>query len=216
VVYLVGCDHQTAQTYPAATSLLLPENATQLQFGLFLIDQIKKYAITTVGEESNTDILKRSGRNSVVCEAAHGRATHVYCDPTPQERDELDIGEDLPFFAPGPTAWETLIKSVDQSNLHDIAHRWPIREGFWLDQLAEHSQEQVLFVCGDAHRWTFRHRLEERGIEVKVIAKRFGAAPLSRRFFDAYKSVRRNGFLPKAGCFCVSPINEIKGTEQEE
>jgi hypothetical protein len=44
--------------------------------------------------------------------------------------------------------------------------------------LAGHLQEQVLFVCGDAHRWTFRNRLEERGVEVKVIAKRFGAAPL--------------------------------------
>jgi hypothetical protein len=64
----------------------------------------------------------------------------------------------------------------------------------------------VLFVCGDAHRWTFRRRLEAKHIDVRVIAKRVGAAQLSRSYFAAYREVRRIGFPPAAGCFCVSPV----------
>jgi hypothetical protein len=211
VVYLMGCDHQTAQTYPIATSLVSSENATRFQFKILILDLLKKHAITAVAEENSAELLRRSGRRSVPFEAAQqANACHIYCDPTPDEREKLHIEEDLPFFGPSaPAEWQTRIRSVDESYLHDIAHRWPIREDFWLDQLTEHLQEAVLFVCGDAHRCTFRRRLEKRGIEVKIVAKRYGAAPLSKRYFTAYKRVRRDGFPPKNGCFCVSPIGGV-------
>jgi hypothetical protein len=72
VVYLMGCDHQTAQTYPTATSLVSSENATSFQFKILILDLIKKHAITAVAEENSAELLRRSGRRSVPFEAARG------------------------------------------------------------------------------------------------------------------------------------------------
>lgn len=212
MIYLIGCDHQNAQTYRTGAAITQHEGQGQADLKDIILAAVARYQLALIAEESNADILRRSQRQSVVYDAARiGGIAHRFCDPTPDERDVLSIEEDLPFCGPcPPREWEAQITSVRIAYRHDIAHRWPVRECFWIDRLGDEIKQNVLFVCGDAHRWTFRRRLEARNIKVKLIAKRVGAKTLLQDYFEAYREVRRKGFPPRRGCFCVSPLNSSK------
>ena len=208
MVYLIGCDHRKAQNYRNGSALTDPENHGQVELKKLILSVVTRHQVCLIAEESNADVLHRSQSQSVVYEAAcEAGVEHRFCDPTPEERDELSIETELPFYGPcSPFEWEVRIPSVDITYRHEIAHRWPIREEFWIHSLGDDIHQNLLFICGDAHRWTFRRRLEAKGIKVELIAKRVGAERLDQDFFNAYREVRRNGFPPSAGCFCVSPI----------
>ena len=212
MVYLIGCDHRKAQTYRNDSSLTDPENRGQAKLKEIILAAVVSYQLDLIAEEANADILRATQRQSVVYEAAcEGGITHRFCEPTWDEKNELSIEEDLPFFGPcPPSEWEAHIPSRDVSRRHDIAHRWPVREEFWIDRLGDQLHQNVLFICGDAHRWTFRRQLEARGVKVKLIAKRVGAQTLPQDYFEAYREVRRKGFPPPTGCFCVSPQDNSK------
>lgn len=210
MIYLIGCDHRNAQTYRNDSSLSDSENCKQAELKGIILACVLSYRLDLIAEEANADILRNTLRQSVVFEAAcESGIAHRFCEPTWDQKNELSIEEDLPFFGPCPPSdWEARIPSQDVSRRHDIAHRWPVREEFWISRLSDTLDQNVLFVCGDAHRWTFRRRIEAKGIEVKLIAKRVGAQTLPRDYFDAYREVRLRGFPPRTGCFCVSPRHE--------
>ena len=207
MVYLIGCDHRKAQTYRNDGSLTDPENRGQAKLKEIILAAVVSYQLDLIAEEANADILRATQRQSVVYEAAcESGITHRFCEPTWDEKNELSIEEDLPFFGPcPPSEWEARIPSLDASRRHDIAHRWPVREEFWIERLSDKLHQNVLFTCGDAHRWTFRRRLEARGVKVRLIAKRVGAQKLPQDYFEAYREVRQKGFPPPTGCFCISP-----------
>lgn len=207
MVYLIGCDHRNAQTYRNGSSLTDAENSEQAELKKLILAAAACYKPELIAEEANTTILRSMQRQSVVYEAAcESGIAHRFCEPTWDEKSELLIEEPLPFLGPcPPSEWETQIPSVEVAYRHDIAHRWPVREEFWIDTLGDGLTHDVLFICGDAHRWTFRRRLEAKGIKVRLLAKRVGAQALSQIYFEAYREVRRKGFAPLTGCFCVSP-----------
>ena len=211
MVYLIGCDHQNAQAYRKSSSLADPENLGQAQLRELIRATVARHQPQLIGEETNAEILCRKGTCSVAFDAAlECGITHRFCEPTWNERNELSIGEDLPFLGPShPPDWKTLAPSEDSAHRHDIGHRWPIREEFWIDSLGKALDHDLLFICGDAHRWTFRRRLEAKGIKVRLIEKRVGAKTSSQKFFEAYRDVRRKGFPPPTGCFCVSPHQQF-------
>lgn len=211
MLYLIGCHHQKAQTYRQCRSLTDPKGPGHLELSELIRDAVARYHPVLIGEEASAELLRNSGSCSIAYDTAHEIGIpHRFCDPTFDQRRELSIDDDLPFQGPcHPIEWETLVPSLDAATRHDIAHRWPVREEFWIDTLGNDLNHDVLFISGAAHRWTFRRRLEAKGIKVKVIAKRVGARPLPLDFFAAYREVRRVGFAPTTGCFCVSPKSEI-------
>jgi hypothetical protein len=205
VVYLIGCDHRKAQTYRNNSELADPENSTQFEFKAIVANAIRKHHPLLVAEEMHMDILKATQRRSVAAEAAvEAGVPHRCCDPNWDEREALGIEDDLPFLGPSvPSEWVRKIGTEREAMLHDIAHRWAVREKFWIKQLGEDINRPLLFICGDGHRWTLRRRVEALGIAVAVIGKKLGAAPMSPEYFDAYRQVRYYGFPPETGCFCV-------------
>lgn len=207
MLYLIGCDHNRAQIYRNGTSLSDSENRGHAELKELIRAAVARYQPVQIGEEASLDVLRSAQRGSVVYDAARELGIkHRFCDPTWDERIELSIGEELPCFGSGhPSECVALVPSEDAAYRHDIAHRWPVREEFWINRLGDELKSDVLFICGDAHRWTFRRRLEGKGVEVRLIKKRVGAKPLSRSFFAAYRDVRRVGFAPSTGCFCVRP-----------
>jgi len=209
VVYLIGCDHGRAQTYRNGSSLTDSENQAHAELKKLVLTAAARYEPELIAEEANTTMLRNTQRQSVVQEAAYESGiTHKFCEPTWDEKSQLQIEEPLPFLGPcPPSEWEARVPTVDLAYRHDIAHRWPVREKFWIDSLGDGLKQDVLFVCGDAHRWTFRRRLEAQGIQVKLLAKRVGAQMLPQKYFEAYREVRRRGFYPPTGCFCVSPVS---------
>uniref|UniRef100_E6Q063 Uncharacterized protein n=1 Tax=mine drainage metagenome TaxID=410659 RepID=E6Q063_9ZZZZ len=210
MLYLIGCDHRNAQTYREGSTLADPENRGHAELMDLIQAAAARYHPLLIAEEANADVLRNARRRSVVYDTADEIGIpHRFCEPTWDEKGDLSIEEELPFLGPGsPFEWKALIPSLDAAYRHDIAHRWPVREKFWIDSLGDDLNHNVLFICGAAHRWTLRRRLEAKGIGVRIIAKRVGAQPLAQSFFAAYRDVRRRGFAPATGCFCISPISD--------
>ena len=225
MVHLVGCRHSVQTFNPV--SAYFPR--AQASFKGFLRDQILRYSISLVAEElaephdcdpnrPNRRPLSSVARDLVNELQKTTDVEHRYCEPCPAEKARLGIGRGLPFIDdPCNRDLKRLIRSEREAHLHDIAHRWPIREKFWVEKLSKDLHREVLFVCGALHRCTFRNRLRELDIETNVIT----------RFFDhdqgllrnhvaadelaAYRQVRRSGFPPESGCSCITvrPMNGL-------
>jgi hypothetical protein len=194
VVFLIGCDHRAAQTYPESSDLDNPQNRIQREFRLLLIRAIEKHHPSLIAEEYHPEFLKRLRQNSVAVEvASEVNITHRFCDPSLENRKRLGISDGPPSAPPG---WDNPEKRMQEYFLSE----WPIREEFWISQLGKDIHKNVFFVLGAGHRETLRRRLERRAIEVKILEKRFGVSNLWVGDFPAYRAayreLRRNGFPP--------------------
>jgi hypothetical protein len=141
---------------------------------------------------------------------------HVFAEPPSAEKHKRGIGLELPFsdLCPGVVALSPPDGFQGLSNYewhkHDIAHRFPIREDYWITQIGDEIHKSVLFICGALHICTFKERLERKDIRVDVIADSVGCLPMYKNS-DAYKAlqdVRKNGFPPvligtNSQCFCT-------------
>lgn len=212
MVFLIGCDHCKAQTYAEDSGLDDPQNKTQLEFREVLIKAIEDYDPDLIAEEHHPDLLKAKGRRSVVLDiASEYRICHRFCDPSRSEKLELEIGEGLPHIDPGaPFDWNSRIGTRYDAHRHDIAHRWPIREGFWISQLRNDIYKTVIFICGALHICSFKERLESLGAKPHIIADVVGCLPTLKESdeYKALQDVRMNGFPPVTDgsdprCFCT-------------
>jgi hypothetical protein len=194
VVFLIGCDHVAAQTYPEGSELDNPRNSTQREFRELLIRAIEKHHPFLIAEEYHPEFLKRRRQRSVAVEvASEVNISHRFCDPSLEDRERLGISDGPPCAPPG---WDNREKRMQEYFLSE----WPIREEFWISQLGEDIHKNVLFVFGAGHRETLRRRLERRAIEVKILEKRFGVSNIWDGDFPAYRAayreLRHNGFPP--------------------
>jgi hypothetical protein len=96
---------------------MAPENRGQAELKEIILASIVRHQLDLIAEEANADILLNTQRRSVAYEAAcECGITHKFCEPTWDERSELSIEEDLPFFGPcPPSEWEARIPSLDRS-----------------------------------------------------------------------------------------------------
>jgi hypothetical protein len=217
MIYLVGCRHKPYQTFNPASSYF-PK--ARNRFKSFLRSAIEVNEIDLVAEELDCEFFEREKRQSVALNLANElRNTrdieHRYCDPTPSKRCEIGIGRGLPIDDPVDPELSKLIKTKREAHLHDIAHRWPVREEYWIRKLAGDLQRNVLFICGALHVCTFGSRLRTKQVPVTVL-QRFFERPKGWLVSDdnaiefaACKDVLRNGFPPEKGCFCLSPPEQF-------
>ena len=144
------------------------------------------------------------------------RLEHVFAEPPSPEKYKRGIGLELPFsyIDPNVVALSPPCGYQDLSDYewhrHDVGHRFPIREDYWITQLGDDIDKSVLFICGALHVCTFKERLEKSGRKVGIIAESIGCLPTFKDS-DAYKAlqdVHENGFPPvtlgaEPRCFCV-------------
>jgi hypothetical protein len=213
MIYLAGCRHEPYQTFKPASNYF---PLAQRRFESFLRNAIEANEIDLVAEELDCEYSEQKKRQSValnlVIELKRARTIdHRYCGPTPSKRNDLGIGRGLPFIDdPVDPELSKVIQTAREAHLHDIGHRWPIRENFWIERLGNDLHCDVLFICGALHVCTFASRLRAKQIPVKVL-ERFFERPKGWLLsegnaieFAACKDVLRSGFPPDKGCFCVS------------
>jgi hypothetical protein len=221
VIYLIGCDHDKTQSAPRG---IWDDNHNI--FAAAVLNVIQNCNIVLIAEEEHPCYLKQKGLRSVAFDVLTNmnkigmatNITHRFCDPSPTERKRLGIYEDLPHLSPGSYDSEllNLMPTATDAYKHEIGHRWPIRENYWIKQLGCDLNNDVLFICGALHRMTFKHRLEAKEIKVKIVAKRVGhskgavASELNFEEFSAYKEVARKGFPLEIRCPCVKPLDETQ------
>ncbi|MGA2887919.1 MAG: hypothetical protein ABSE51_07695 [Terracidiphilus sp.] len=216
MIYLIGCDHCKTQTSPG-----FAWDDNHKEFAALVLNVIQKYNIILIAEEENQYYLDLFGRRSVALDVLNNLRNiemdrdvkHRFCDPCPSQRKLLGIDEDLPHI--NPVCFNSklinLMPTRFDSYLHEIGHRWPIREKFWIERLGDDIDWNVLFICGVFHICTFGSQLRSRSIDAKVLHRFFGhkkgqvKALSCSEEFAAYKEVARNGFPLGVGCPCVKP-----------
>ena len=212
-IYLIGCDHHAEQTY----RILKPPDAKHREFRRVLRKAVQDHNPDLIAEEYHPDFLRSSRRQSIALEVASDvRICHPFCDLSQDERNERGIGPDFPWsWIPSD---QSLFRQPNHlgriSNYvwhkHDIAHRFPIREDFWISQLQNDVDRTVIFICGAMHVPTFKERLEGKNIKTIVIAEFLGFDPslTNTEEFNASEDVRKNDFPPvlidgNSQCFCT-------------
>jgi hypothetical protein len=125
---------------------------------------------------------------------------HRFCDPSKSEKERLGIAHSKPAYINGTP-------ECHKEWCEYFGKQWLVREEFWINKLGTYINDRVLFICGANHRWTFRRRLDAKGIAVIIIEKKFGLSSRPTKVeFEAYKCVRRNGFPSGNMCkTCMQP-----------
>ena len=120
------------------------EPSEYVKFGQYISDLVKSEKSDLLAEEMSRLALHKWGVDKSVLEIVAGqfRICHLFCDPTPEERDELGIPR-------------------DDSDTMD-----PKREGYWLNKLIKQNFSKGIFVLGEKHIDSFVHLVDMSDIEV--------------------------------------------------
>ncbi len=62
----------------------------------------------------------------------------------------------------------------------ELAHYFPVREQFWLNQLDGFLDKDVLFICGDFHVESFRKLLDAAGVPNVEVMRGLGVTDEDR------------------------------------
>ncbi len=221
MIYLVGCNHDRHQRFFPAHGLRPGHEA----FKAFIKGTVFKYNISLIAEElsdpkePDLENPNRIPRSSVALHLINElRAIrcieHRYCEPCSRDKNRLGIGGGFPFIQePCNRDFSSLIRNKREAHLHDIAHRWPIREKFWIERLVDGLDREVLFICGALHRCTFGSRLHAAGAETRVLDRFFEhevglcRSDICKEEFEAYREVRLHRFQTEDECPCISLPN---------
>lgn len=222
-IHLIGVEHRVQWRQPMAPLSQVRQDSWAV-YSSILLESIGKFRPTVVAEELNEETLCTKNKAESILlstkkayELDRGIVIkHIFAEPCSVQKHKLGIGLELPFSFLSSS--ERRLHPPDgiphisdyEWHKHDIAHRFPIREDFWIARLRDDIRKTAIFVCGALHVCTFKERLERIGITVEVIADSVGCLPTLRES-DAYKAlqdVRENGFPPvltgvDSNCFCT-------------
>jgi hypothetical protein len=173
MLYLIGLAHR-AQSRKSD----LKQTEAQQAFEHTLRRIIKDVRPTCIAEEDSEEALCERHENSIARAVAYEYGIeHRFCDPTREQRHAIGYrdGQSLEI--------EIFMKDrVGLSNEEirlrgraiEIGRFFPIRERFWLDQLAECRDRDTVFICGDGHIESFGRLLESNGTQCTVVERGIG------------------------------------------
>lgn len=120
------------------------------KFEKYVTEKVDSLNISVLAEEFSLDAVQLNGvPQSILGELAVTKSlTHLFCDPSIQERKRLDIPKGIEGFAE--------------------------REGYWLEKIKPFRTKSMIFVCGDSHVESFLERLSSSGVSAQILSKGWG------------------------------------------
>lgn len=177
MVYIIGVNHQVQHN----------RNLSRTgEFLAFLKDFIQDKEIGLIAEEWNVDASDISSVATSTVEdfASINRIDHLACDPTFAERKVLGIRSSEEIR-------KELMELVKQgSNTKEKSKEYqkklvikdhPKREKFWLKQIKNYTDEDIIFICGTEHIGRFTN-LRECGFELLLKDEKIPVEVLEERF----------------------------------
>ncbi|HUD56871.1 MAG TPA: hypothetical protein VMR02_16690 [Terracidiphilus sp.] len=217
ILYLVGVNHE-------ATRYKQPRGLTKenLVFIDVIESTITEHSFDLLAEEEQPECLIKYSAVSLfdAIHRAHG-IPHEFVDPNQREREGIKYRNDREIC--GLEEFRTQVShpllekdencghEVEKiAHAHEIAHQFPIRERFWLNELRKTNAQNILFVCGDIHLRTFPRLLEAEGIRPEFIKDGIGVdyTAIEYSAFDFAKSCN---LFSQADCFCKGklPVDQM-------
>ena len=140
LAFLVGVDHELQYL---RSDLLDYKGEAVENLRKHLTESVHALQVKHLAEEFSTEAcdLNRVSASVAQLVARDLGITHLFCDPTTEERRRYGITS------------------------HDD------RECFWLQRLLTIKPTRLLFVCGDSHLETFGDKLRSAGYEVKILSR---------------------------------------------
>jgi len=86
---------------------------------------------------------------------------------------------------------------------HVIAHQAQIREECWADAIKDYSDNEILFVCGDIHLYTFRRLLAKQSINSRIVAQGIGVNCSCLADYQGLNYALTNDMFEFESCFCL-------------
>ncbi len=177
MVYLIGVNHQVQHNRN------LPQTG---EFLAFLEDFITDKKIVLIAEEWNDDASDISAVATSTVEdfASINGIDYLACDPTFAERKVLGIRSNeeicqelMELAKQSPYTKE---KSIEyQKKLAREDH--PKREKFWLEQIRDYVDEDIIFICGTEHIGQFT-KLRKYGFDILLLDEKIPVQVLKERF----------------------------------
>jgi len=154
MIYLIGVDHVIQHGGYLDTR----KEVALREFQSYLAQVVQDKRIDVIAEEFNEVALERSNTDFSTCRelARSLKIEHLFCDPTPEERQALKI------------------ETAEQ------------REQEWLNRIRESLHMNVLFICGSEHLESFRRLLATDGFEVAILSDRWGYDYLGKGSVDYF------------------------------
>ena len=169
MIYILGVNEHR---YQAVNPKINPDES---KFYKYVLKHVRAKNIRHLAEEMNDEFLQREtqAQESVCRKMANDlRITHSMCEPNTLERKQIGY-VDKPweeFAREDETGCNENINAAF-SEFHQ--KQWHLRENFWFQKLQPHLSNNVLFVCGANHVDRFSNLLKDKGIENRLICKRW-------------------------------------------
>lgn len=177
--YIIGVAHRV-QCRQKDTA----DSGDQTKFRECLVETIDRVKPVIVAEEYSQYALRQLGSDNgaeyeaVAKNVAESlRVAHRFCDPEPEVREKMGYLEGTEI-ARQIFMHDTKNLSNDEINdlafAIEVARFWPLREDFWLSQLEDVKNQDLVFVCGEAHIDSFMELLSGSRIDSSVVARGIG------------------------------------------
>lgn len=170
------------------------DSEDQKQFRRCIAGAIERLKPLLVAEEFSAYALEKLRReNGIEYEsvtkamADSFKIEHRFCDPDADARARMGYieGTELALqIALEGTEGLSNAEVNDRGFAIEIAKHWPLREKFWLDQLGDMHDMDIIFVCGDAHVDSFRELLKQNGIKSTIVSRHVGVTQSDDEFWN--------------------------------
>jgi hypothetical protein len=156
MICLIGVDHviQHGGYLDTCKEVALRE------FQFYLGQVVQEKGIDIIAEEFSEVALKRSNTDFSTCKelARALKIEHLFCDPTPEEREALKI------------------ETAEQ------------REHEWLKRIRGYFHMNILFICGSEHLQSFKRLLAANGFKVAILSDGWGNSYLGKGSVEHFTS----------------------------
>ena len=196
MIHLIGVDHFKAQRKKRGLEL----TELQRQYKAIVESAIQSLHPDLLAEEDHPSYLSEDDAESILQSIAqsHGiRHLFVEADRATQKKlgyKTVDMIKEL-LVARGD-------HSATAASAHKIAHQFPIRERFWLGEIGEGAQGNVVLIFGDLHLTTFTNLLVAERIPYSILAERVGVDAANDPEYQALKYAQDNNMFDETNCFC--------------
>ena len=148
MIYLIGVDHVIQHGGYLDTR----KEVALREFQSYLAQVVQEKRVDMIAEEFSEVALERSNTDFSTCRklALSLKIDHLFCDPTPEEREALKI-------------------ETDEQ-----------REQEWLNRIRDSFRMNVLFICGSEHLQSFGRLLAANGFKVAILSDGWGYAYLGK------------------------------------
>ena len=160
MIYLIGVNHAIQDN--GFIRRIDKNNAEGIreEFRNYLINVAEEKEITYIVEESCPEVLRKLQATSTMPKMAAEslRLRYMWVEPESEERNKLGI----------PTCSYEHLPEEEKQKIYRI------RENYWLKQIENIKNHNILFVCGPEHIKPFQKLLLENQWQVRILEEYWG------------------------------------------